>query len=165
LLDLTDTTCRWPMWDDDTPVLDKTYCGGTTLKGQSYCPHHQARAYKPRPGPEDCPQVDSQEPQRQPAAATSIRAGEFRETLDELGIEQQRLARIFHVGTRSVRRWRSGDRRVPAGVAILLPLAHDGKISVTDIEDAAAQLPSSPYHGSDRGQQRRGIDHAAGVAA
>jgi hypothetical protein len=44
IVDLTDTTCRWPMWDDSTSILDRLYCGGVTLPDGVYCPHHMALA-------------------------------------------------------------------------------------------------------------------------
>src|SRR5262245_25331889 len=49
-------------------------------------------------------------------------AAEFHDTLGVLGIAQHRVAKLFAVSLRSVRRWRHGDRRVPRGVAIVVRL-------------------------------------------
>src|SRR6516165_7201542 len=53
--------------------------------------------------------------QRRPRAAATT---EF----TTLGITQRRAAKIFDVSERHFRRWRSGDRQIPIGVAILLRL-------------------------------------------
>ena len=60
------------------------------------------------------------------------------ETLGSLGIEQHRFAAWFNVAPRSARRWLHGSRRLPLGVAALLQLAVDGRVSVDDIEAAVA---------------------------
>jgi hypothetical protein len=63
------------------------------------------------------------------AATTEFRA------LGALGIT--RVARLFGVGPRSVRRWRDGDRRVPCGVVILARLLAAGTVTVAQVEQAA----------------------------
>src|SRR5437762_14196805 len=68
-------------------------------------------------------------------------ATEFRATLGALGLTQHRVARLFGVGSRSVRRWRRGDRRVPCGVAIVTRLLAVGAITVTQIEQVAVPSP------------------------
>jgi hypothetical protein len=67
---------------------------------------------------------------------------EFRETLDALGLAQQRVARLFNVGVRSVRRWRDGARRIPCGVDILLRLMACGAVSIDEVERAAVAIPA-----------------------
>jgi GcrA cell cycle regulator len=62
---------------------------------------------------------------------------EFRETLGALGLAQHRLARLFGVGARSIRRWRRGDRRTPCGVGIVLRLLATGAVSIDQVEQAA----------------------------
>jgi len=54
-----------------------------------------------------------------------------------LGITQRRAAKIFDVSERHFRRWRSGDRQIPIGVAILLRLVAMGRVSLADVERAA----------------------------
>jgi hypothetical protein len=72
------------------------------------------------------------------AEASDLATIEFRETLDALGIAQHRVARLFGVGPRSVRRWQDGDRRVPCGVGIVLRLLAAGAVTVDQVEQAAA---------------------------
>jgi plasmid maintenance system antidote protein VapI len=47
-------------------------------------------------------------------------ADEYRDALDKLGIEQDELARLLNVTTRSSRRWISGAVPVPRAVALVL---------------------------------------------
>jgi GcrA cell cycle regulator len=70
-----------------------------------------------------------------PAATVELRA-----TLDALGIPQQRVAELFGVGPRSVRRWRDGDRRVPCGVRVVLHLLAAGTVTISQVE---AAIPTS----------------------
>lgn len=47
LMDLTEMTCRFPLWDgDDT---DFFFCGGKTWGDRPYCGHHCRVAYMPAP--------------------------------------------------------------------------------------------------------------------
>jgi hypothetical protein len=62
---------------------------------------------------------------------------EFHETLGTLGIAQQRLAHLFNVSPRAVRRWEYGERRVPRGVVILVRLLADGAVTIAQVEQAA----------------------------
>jgi GcrA cell cycle regulator len=62
---------------------------------------------------------------------------EFHSALNTLGIEQQRVAALFGVGPRSVRRWQYGDRRVPCGVGIVFRLLATGAVTVEQVERAA----------------------------
>jgi GcrA cell cycle regulator len=62
---------------------------------------------------------------------------EFHEALGTLGIAQQRVAALFDVSPRAVRRWRDGERRVPHGVRILVRLLADGVVTVEQVERAA----------------------------
>lgn len=46
--DLTDSSCRWPLWQDDTPPSGRFYCGDPTAAfsgGRPYCPYHADIAY------------------------------------------------------------------------------------------------------------------------
>jgi hypothetical protein len=63
---------------------------------------------------------------------------DFREALAALG-STSRVAKLFSVKPREVRRWRDG-RTTPRGVQILLELLVVGVISVVDIEHAAARV-------------------------
>jgi GcrA cell cycle regulator len=45
VLDLNDTTCRWPYGDVGTPEF--TFCGRKPEKGKPYCPAHLALAWEP----------------------------------------------------------------------------------------------------------------------
>jgi hypothetical protein len=66
---------------------------------------------------------------------------EFREALDALGIAQGRIAQLFGVGPRSVRRWRDGDRRVPVGIEIVFRLLAAGMVTVAQLEQVAVPTP------------------------
>ena len=61
------------------------------------------------------------------ASDSAVATTEFRATLAALGIAQHRVAQLFGVGPRSVRRWQDGDRRVPCGVGIVLRLLARGR--------------------------------------
>jgi hypothetical protein len=74
--------------------------------------------------------------------ASSSPPSEFRATLGALGLAQPRLAKIFGVGVRSVRRWRYGDRKVPTGVAIVCRLLAAGAVTVAQVEQAAVLVPA-----------------------
>ena len=69
-------------------------------------------------------------------------ATEFRAVLGGLGITQHRLAQLFGVGARSVRRWRDGERRVPCGVDIVLRLLAAGMVTIAEVERAAVTIPA-----------------------
>jgi hypothetical protein len=73
---------------------------------------------------------------------------EFRATLDALGIAQHRVAQLFGVGPRSVRRWQDGDRRVPCGVGIVLRLLAAGAVTVAQVEQAAIRTNGSAKLGT-----------------
>jgi hypothetical protein len=76
-------------------------------------------------------------------------ATELRETLSALGITQHRIAQLFGVGPRSVRRWQDGERRVPCGVGIVLRLLAAGTVTVAQVEQAAVAIPARA-NGSDK---------------
>jgi GcrA cell cycle regulator len=75
---------------------------------------------------------------RRRAAVTT----EFGAVLDALGLAQHRVAQLFDVTPRSVRRWRSGDRPVPCGVSIVLRLLAAGAVTVAQVEQAAILAPA-----------------------
>jgi hypothetical protein len=66
---------------------------------------------------------------------------EFHATLSALGLAQDRVAKVFDVGPRSVRRWQHGDRRFPCGVRIVLRLLAAGAVTLAQVEQAAAPIP------------------------
>jgi hypothetical protein len=68
-------------------------------------------------------------------------ASELCEMLSTLGLAQHRIARLFDVGSRTVRCWNAGDRRVPCGVGIVLRLAA-GAVTVDQVEQAAVSIPA-----------------------
>ena len=68
---------------------------------------------------------------------------EFRVMLGELGFEQQRVAQLFGVKPRNLRRWRRGDRPIPHGIQILLRLLAVGAVTVAQVEEAAETVTSS----------------------
>jgi hypothetical protein len=68
---------------------------------------------------------------------------EFRVMLGELGFEQQRVAQLFGVKPRNLRRWRRGDRPIPHGIQILLRLLAIGAVTVAQVEEAAKTVTSS----------------------
>lgn len=45
LLELTEATCHWPVGDPGSP--DFFFCGGKSVAGLPYCPHHSRVAYQP----------------------------------------------------------------------------------------------------------------------
>jgi hypothetical protein len=71
----------------------------------------------------------------------SAAATEFRATLDALNITQTRIARLFNVTTRHVRRWQHGERNVPHTVGLVANLLAAGVITVSQAE-AAAPAPA-----------------------
>jgi len=82
--------------------------------------------------------------------ALSAAATEFRETLDALNITQTRIARLFNVTTRHVRRWQHGDRNVPHTVGLVVNLLAAGVITVSQAE--AAALAPARTNGSAKGE-------------
>jgi hypothetical protein len=75
--------------------------------------------------------------------APSTAATEFRATLDALDIAQHRVAKLFGVGPRSVRRWVHGDRSVPRGVDVLVRLLRAGVVTIAQVEQAAVPARAS----------------------
>jgi hypothetical protein len=70
-------------------------------------------------------------------------ASELRELLGALRLTRSRFAHLLGRAPRTIRHWACGTRPVPREAAILLRLAHAGKITVTEIAAAAAR----PLHG------------------
>jgi hypothetical protein len=90
--------------------------------------------------------VQSGDPERTPSRWRPRRAPpatEFREALAELGITQHRFAQLCGVSPRCVRRWQSGDRRIPNGIGIILRLLAAGAVTITQVEQAASPAPAS----------------------
>ena len=76
--------------------------------------------------------------------ALSAAATEFRETLDAIDITQGHAARLFGVSPRHIRRWRSGSRRLPHAVAIVIRLLAMKAVTTTQIEQVAVPPIKSP---------------------
>ena len=68
--------------------------------------------------------------------ALSAATTEFRAALDALNITQRRAAKLFNVTSRHIRRWRSGDRRLPHAVAIVCNLLTMGVVTIEQVEAA-----------------------------
>jgi hypothetical protein len=64
-------------------------------------------------------------------------AGELRVTLGALGLAPCRVAMLFGVSQRSVRRWQDGGRRIPCGAGIVFRLLAAGAVSIGQVEQAA----------------------------
>lgn len=43
-LETTNSTCKWPLWADDTPIDDYRCCGAKTVESGPYCRLHTDRA-------------------------------------------------------------------------------------------------------------------------
>jgi GcrA cell cycle regulator len=72
--------------------------------------------------------------------ASDLTTTEFRETLGALGLAQHRVAQLFGVGPRSVRRWQRGDRRLPLGINILFRLMAMGAVTIGQVEQVATSV-------------------------
>jgi hypothetical protein len=68
-----------------------------------------------------------------PAAVST----EFGAALDALEIKQRSAAQWFRTSERNIRRWKSGDRRTPPAVGIVLRLLAAKVITISQIEQAA----------------------------
>jgi len=67
-----------------------------------------------------------------------LAATEFRATLGALGLSRAHLARLLSRSPRCISHWTLGDRALPYEVGILLQLLAAQKITVRDVEEAAA---------------------------
>jgi GcrA cell cycle regulator len=72
-------------------------------------------------------------------ASSSPPTESFRATLGALG--QRRVAQLFGVGERTVRRWRDGSRRVPCGAIIVFHLLATKAITIAQAEQAVIAVP------------------------
>jgi hypothetical protein len=71
----------------------------------------------------------------------------LRTTFDTLGITQSRVAQLFGVGPRSVRRWQRGDRRVPCGVDLVFRLLAMQVVTIAQVEEAAVSISAARMNG------------------
>src|SRR5262249_9021965 len=69
---------------------------------------------------------------------SNLTTTEFRETLGALGLSRAHLARLLSRSPRCISHWTLGDRPLPYEVGILLQLLAAQKITVRDVEEAAA---------------------------
>jgi GcrA cell cycle regulator len=67
-------------------------------------------------------------------------ADEFRQTLAALGLTRTELAQLLGYAPRTIRHWAAGSRSVSHETTVLLRLARAGRISLADIEEAAAPV-------------------------
>ena len=63
---------------------------------------------------------------------------EFGAALAGLGLGQQRVARLFSVGARAIRRWETGERSTPTGVNLVVRLLATGTVTIAEVEAAVA---------------------------
>jgi hypothetical protein len=73
----------------------------------------------------------------------SVAPTEFCAALDMLGIAPRRLAQLFSIDERSVRRWRDGGRRVPRGVAVVVGLLVAKVATLEEVEQVAIRANGS----------------------
>jgi hypothetical protein len=69
---------------------------------------------------------------------------EFGWALISLKIKQRSAARWFRTSERTIRRWKSGTRRTPPGVMVIVRLMMAGKVGPADVELAAGPTPARP---------------------
>jgi hypothetical protein len=67
---------------------------------------------------------------------------EFARALDTLEIKQRSAAQWFRTSERSIRRWKSGARKTPPAVGIVLRLLAAKAITIDQIEQAAVSAPA-----------------------
>lgn len=60
--------------------------------------------------------------------------------LAKLGLSPKQAGRLFRHDERTVFRWKSGERGIPQGIAILLHLLLDSKVTIADVAAAADKL-------------------------
>jgi GcrA cell cycle regulator len=77
--------------------------------------------------------------QRRPRAAATT---EFGAALTTLGLPQNRVAKLFGVSCRHIRRWQHGNRTVPRAVRLVINLLVAGAISIDQVEAAADPVPA-----------------------
>ena len=80
--------------------------------------------------------------------ASDLTTIEFGAALDALDITQRHAARLFSVSPRHIRRWRSGNRRVPPAVSIVIRLLVAGMATVDQIEQVAVPVPARTNGGA-----------------
>jgi hypothetical protein len=75
-------------------------------------------------------------------------AAEFRATLGALGLTPRHAARIFAVGSRSIRRWQDGARGVPRAVTLVCRLMTVGAVTIEQVEEVAVPVPARANGGA-----------------
>jgi hypothetical protein len=73
---------------------------------------------------------------------------EIRATLGALGIPQRRIAELFDVSPRCVRRWQRGERHIPYGVILVCRLLAAKTITIAQLEQAIAVSIPTRTNGS-----------------
>jgi hypothetical protein len=75
-------------------------------------------------------------------------ATEFQETFTTLGLTQTRIAELFNVTPRHVRRWYHGDRNVPHTIGLVVNLLAMGAVTVDQVAQAATASTPARTNGS-----------------
>jgi hypothetical protein len=65
---------------------------------------------------------------------------QIRAALAQLGLTTQQAGELFRHGQRTIERWVYDERRPPQGIVILLYLLLEGKVTLEDVQAAAAKL-------------------------
>jgi hypothetical protein len=76
-------------------------------------------------------------------------AAELGAALSALNITQRRAAELFAVTSRHIRRWKSGDRRLPHAVAIVLHLLARGVVTIDQVAQAAGLVAARTNGGAE----------------
>src|SRR5262245_47084236 len=84
--------------------------------------------------------------QRRPRAVVST---EFAAALAAFGIKQRSAAQWFRTSERNIRRWKSGTRKTPPGVAVVVRLMLAGKVTIADVELAASLIATRTSGGAE----------------
>lgn len=66
---------------------------------------------------------------------------QIQRAIDKLQLSQLGFGRLMKVDGRTVRKWVAGTQAPPASARILLTLLLQGKITIEDVEAAAAPAP------------------------
>jgi GcrA cell cycle regulator len=81
LLDLTETSCRWPI--NDPQHSDFHFCNRSKVTGLPYCEHHSRRAFQPaQPRRRERIDIPIVAAPRQPAVAPAAPAEQDQESVD-----------------------------------------------------------------------------------
>src|SRR5262249_21947520 len=88
-------------------------------------------------------------PPSQRIMATRAETSDLGRALDAFGIKQRSVAQWFCTSERNIRRWKSGARKTPPAVAVVVQLMMAGKVTVADVELAAASISARTNGGAE----------------